>query len=114
MASAPIRGAGSEAKELQIDIYCGHCPDRSLPVYPGGYSSTSTRVKHCENFSYLLKLPIGVLAVLAMTTSLRFEEVAAAAEVAKLLLSITVRSDKTAILRGRLDNCDCQSDNRNQ
>ena len=47
-----------------------------------------------------------------MTTSLRFEEVAAAAEVAKLLLSITVRSDKTAILHGRLNNYDCQSDNR--
>ena len=54
--------------------------------------------------SYLLKLPMGVLAVLAMTTSLRFEE--AAAEVAKPRLRMAKRSDSAAISDGSLNNCD--------
>ena len=43
--------------------------------------------------SYLLKLPMGVLAVLAMTTSFRLE----AAEVAKPRLRMAERSDSAAM-----------------
>ena len=53
--------------------------------------------------SYLLKLPMGVLAVLAMTTSFRLEE---AEEVAKPRLRIAERSDSAAISDGSLNNCD--------
>ena len=43
--------------------------------------------------SYLLKLPMGVLAVLAMTTSFKLE----AAEVAKPRLRMAERSDSAAM-----------------
>ena len=73
---------------------------------------------HCQNWSIsgivriglrkttILKLPMGVLAVLAMTTSLRFEGAVTVAEVARPRLRIAERSDSAAISDGSLNNCD--------
>ena len=51
--------------------------------------------------SYLLKLPMGVLAVLAMTTSFKLE----VAEVAKPRLRMAERSDSAAMSDGGRINC---------